>query len=117
MYNLFELEKVEFTDFLKIGLAIGTIIEVEQNKKARMPAYKLKIDFGDLGIKISSAQITENYLEADLKGKQIVAAINFPAKQVAGVKSEVLVLAGVCKEEGTILLEPSIKVRNGTRVL
>ena len=83
---------IEFSDFLKVNMVIGTILNAELNPKAHRPAYKLKIDFGEMGIKTSSAQITENYTPEDLKGKQIIAVMNFPVKRVAGVKSEVLIL-------------------------
>ena len=117
MIDLTNLEHIDFSHFLKIGLAIGTIISAELNPKAKKPAYKLTIDFGDLGIKISSAQITENYTTDDLQNKQIVAVMNFPPKRIAGVKSEVLVLAAVCEEKGTVLLNPLMIVKNGTRIL
>ena len=117
MNNLINIEAIDFTDFLKVRLAVGTILTAELNKAAKKPAYKLTIDFGNLGIKISSAQITDNYSESGLIGKQIVAVMNFPPKRVAGVNSEVLVLAAVCKNSGTILLEPTKKVENGTRIL
>lgn len=117
MENVTELGVIDFSDFLKIGLVIGTIIKAEINTKARKPAYKLTIDFGESGIKISSAQITENYTIDTLLGKQIIAVTNFPPKRVAGVKSEVLVLAAVCKEKGTVLMNPTTNVTNGTRIL
>lgn len=117
MNNLTSIETIDFTDFLKVGLAVGTILTAELNKAAKKPAYKLTIDFGNLGIKTSSAQITENYSENELSGKQIIAVMNFPSKRVAGVNSEVLVLAAVCHEKGTVLLEPTLKVENGTRIL
>lgn len=110
------LATIDFSDFLKVGIFAGTIVEAELNPKARVPAYKLKINFGPLGIKTSSAQITANYQAEQLVGKQIVAVVNFEPKRVAGVKSEVLVLAAVCEKEGTTLLEPTSKVENGTRV-
>jgi tRNA-binding protein len=117
MTDLSTLEKIEFEDFLKVGMAIGTIIAAEWNTKAQKPAYKLQIDFGDLGVKLSSAQITENYTPENLIGQQIVAVMNFLPKRIAGVKSEVLILGAVCSEKGIILLKPSLKVQNGTRIL
>lgn len=117
MTDLANIENIDFADFLKVSLAVGTILSAELNPKARKPAYKLTIDFGDLGIKMSSAQITENYTPNDLQNKQIVAVMNFPPKRIAGVKSEVLVLAAVCEEKGTVLLNPSMIVKNGTRIL
>lgn len=102
-------------DFLKVDIRIGTIIEASVNKKARKPAYKLKIDFGPLGVKTSSAQITACYKEEELLGMQIIAVVNFPSKRIADVKSEVLVL-GSDSEEGIILLNPTQKVKNGDKI-
>lgn len=117
MIDLTNLEAIDFADFLKVKMAVGTIISAELNPKARKPAYKLTIDFGDLGLKTSSAQITENYTPDDLQNKQIIAVMNFRPKRIAGVKSEVLVLAAVCEKKGTVLLNPSMLVENGTRIL
>lgn len=108
-------EEIAFSDFLKVDLRVGTIIAAEDNLKARQPAYVLTIDFGQLGQKTSSAQITQNYSKEELIGKQIVAVVNFPPKRVAGIKSEVLVLAAV-STKGTVLLEPNLAVENGTRI-
>ena len=109
------VEEIAYSDFLKVDIRVGTIIEAVDNLKARQPAYVLTIDFGELGQKTSSAQITQNYSKQELIGKQIVAVVNFPAKRVAGIKSEVLVLAAVCSS-GTVLLEPNIQVNNGARI-
>ncbi len=107
---------VTIDDFSKIDIRVGTIIEVSINKKAIKPAYKLKIDFGsEIGVKTSSAQITKCYQEEDLKGMQIVAVVNFPPRQIADVKSEVLVL-GSLSEQGVILLTPTKKVKNGDKI-
>lgn len=110
------LNEIEYSDFQKLQLAVGTIVEVKLNAKARIPAYILTVDFGELGTKISSAQITENYKLEDLEGQQVVAVMNFPIKRVAGVKSEVLVLASVSDHEGTVLLAPTLNVTNGTSI-
>lgn len=108
---------LNFSDFQKVDMRIGTVIEAKENHKARKSAYILKIDFGDkIGIKTSSAQITENYKPQELVGKQICAVMNFSPMRIAGIKSEVLVLAGVCTENGTVLLHPSICIKNGTQV-
>jgi tRNA-binding protein len=108
---------IGFEDFQKIEINIGTIVEASLNEKARNPAYVLCIDFGEkLGVKITSAQLTENYQPQDLVGKQVSAVMNFPPMRIAGVKSEVLVLAGVCEKNGTVLLHPSKPVENGTHV-
>jgi tRNA-binding protein len=104
-------------DFLKVDIRIGTVLEVRLNEKARNPAYVLSIDFGDeIGVKTTSAQLTENYQPRDIVGKQVSAVMNFSPIRVAGVKSEVLVLAGVCATKGTVLLHPSESVDNGTNV-
>ncbi len=111
-------DPVQFEDFLKVDIRAGTIIEAQLNPQAKKPAYILKIDFGKLGIKMSSAQITENYKPEHLIGKQIVAVTNFPVKRIAGVKSEVLVLAGVDESgAGVVLLHPTLPITNGCRVL
>lgn len=109
---------IDFADFQKIDIRIGTILEATLNVKARIPAYILRIDFGDvIGIKTSSAQLTENYQPEDLIGQQISAVINFSPLRVAGVKSEVLVLAGVCERNKTVLLHPSKEVENGVKLI
>ncbi|WP_199197677.1 tRNA-binding protein [Chroococcidiopsis sp. CCALA 051] len=110
------IAEISFDDFLKVDMRVGTILDVEDNLKARKPAYILTIDFGELGEKMSSAQITDNYSKAELIGKQIIAVVNFPAKRVAGVKSEVLVLGAVTNDKGVVLLEPNLPVENGNRI-
>jgi tRNA-binding protein len=107
---------INFDDFTKVQICAGTIISAEPNIKAKKPAYILKIDFGPLGVKTSSAQITDHYSAEQLIGQHVVAVMNFPVKKVAGVSSEVLVLACV-EASGAILLQPSKSVSNGTRVL
>lgn len=103
-------------DFEKVDIRVGTIIEVSVNKKARKPAYKLKIDFGEkIGVKTFSAQITKCYSEEDLLGKQIIGVVNFPPRQIADVKSEVLVL-GSDSKKGIILLTPTQIVDNGDKI-
>ncbi len=104
-----------YNNFLSLDIRVGTIIECSVNEKAKKPAYKLSIDFGDLGIKKSSAQITDKYTCEELIGLQIVAVTNFPPKQVAGVLSEVLVL-GVVEKDGVTLLTPTKKVKNGEKI-
>ena len=103
-------------DFLKLDIRAGTIIEAEINKKARKPAYKIKIDFGkELGVKTSSAQITEVYKTEQLINKQVICVVNFPPRQVADVMSEVLIL-GTNSKQGIVLLKPDEKVENGDRI-
>ena len=108
--------EVTFEDFQRLRIHAGTIVEAAPNLKARVPAYVLRIDFGPLGLRTSSAQITRHYTPQDLVGRQVVAVMNFPPKRVAGVKSEVLVLGTVSEEEGVVLLQPSFPVANGTAV-
>ena len=107
---------IGFDDFLKLDIRTGTVVEAILNPKARVPAYILKVDFGAIGLKTSSAQITENYQPQDLLGKQVVAVINFEPKRVAGVKSEVLILGAVSSARSVVLLEPGFAVENGARI-
>ncbi|MEM7250792.1 MAG: tRNA-binding protein [Pseudomonadota bacterium] len=108
--------EIDFDDFLKLELRTGTIVDAKPNPKARNPAFILTIDFGALGTRTSSAQLTVNYQETDLIGKQIVAVLNFPPRRIAGVKSEVLVLGAMSSEHDVVLLEPSFAVENGTEI-
>ncbi|NND51711.1 MAG: tRNA-binding protein [Flavobacteriaceae bacterium] len=108
-------DMISFEDFSKIDLRIGTITEVQDFPKARQPAYQLTIDFGDLGVKRSSAQITTLYTKEELLNRQIVAVVNFPKKQIANFMSECLVLGAVF-ENDVILLNPEQTVKNGTAV-
>lgn len=110
------MKTIDFDDFLKVEMCTGTITDAKLNRRAREPAYVLTIDFGKKGCRISSAQLTENYTGENLVGKQVVAVMNFPAKRIAGIKSEVLVLGALCPHNGTVLLEPSFKVNNGVRI-
>ena len=106
---------ISYEDFAKLDLRIGTIVEVSSFEEAYKPAYKLTIDFGDLGIKKSSAQVTSIYSEEDLLNKQIVANVNFPNKQIANFFSQCFVL-GVIGDAKVILLSTEHSVPNGTRV-
>ncbi|PNQ72069.1 tRNA-binding protein [Hanstruepera neustonica] len=108
-------DTINFDDFSKVDLRVGTIIDVQDFPEARNPAYQLTMDFGDLGIKKSSAQITALYSKTELLNRQIVAVVNFPKKQIAKFMSECLVL-GVVKGQKVILLNPETKVRNGSIV-
>ena len=107
---------ISWSDFEKVDMRIGTITKATVFKEARKPAYQLEIDFGlELGIKKSSAQITELYSCEDLIGQQIVAVVNFPPKQIGPFMSECLVM-GVYNNKGVVLLEPKHKVENGEKV-
>ena len=107
--------QINFENFSKFKILIGTILSVTNNEKARKPAYVLDIDFGnEVGVKKTSAQIT-NYKLSELKGRQVIAVSNFPSKNIAGVISEVLVLGAISKE-GVKLLSLDEKVENGTIV-
>lgn len=107
---------ISWDDFEKIEIRCGTIIEVTAFPKAKKPAYQIKIDFGILGIKQSSAQITQHYNKEALMGQQVVAVVNFPPKQIADFFSECLIL-GVYEPDGNvILLQPERAVQNGQRI-
>jgi tRNA-binding protein len=106
---------ITFEDFTKVDLRIGTIVEANDFPNARKPAYQLVIDFGDLGIRKSSAQITTQYNKEDLIHRQIVAVVNFPKKQIANFMSECLVM-GAVKENDVFLLHPETKIKNGSQV-
>jgi tRNA-binding protein len=108
-------QTILFEDFYKVDLRVGTIIEVNDFPEARNPAYQLTIDFGELGIKKSSAQITSLYSNGELLNRQIVAVVNFPKKQIANFLSECLVL-GAVNGKDVILLNPENKVKNGSTV-
>jgi len=97
-------------------MRVGTVLKAEEFPQARNPAYKLEIDFGQFGIKKSSAQISAHYKKEDLMGKQVIAVTNFPPKQVANFKSEVLVLGVILADDSVILLQPERSVGNGLRI-
>lgn len=106
---------IDWNDFSKIEMRVGTILEAELFKEARRPAYKMRIDFGDLGIKKTSAQITALYNINELIGKQVIAVVNFPPKQIATMLSECLVLGAVNGLEVTLLTSDK-PVPNGLRI-
>ena len=107
---------ITFEDFQKIDMRVGKIIEVEDFPEARVPAYKMKVDFGESGIKVTSAQLTKLYTKENLLHRQIIAVVNFPPKRIAGFKSEILIL-GVMKEEGeVILLQPDREAPLGYKI-
>ena len=107
---------ISWDDFEKIDMRAGTITEVKDFPKAKKSAYQLSIDFGEMGIKKSSAQITNLYAKEDLIGKQVIAVINFPAKQIADFLSECLVLGVYTDKNEVVLLAPEKKVENGWRI-
>ena len=105
-----------FDDFMKLDIRVGTIIEAKVFEKAKKLAYQLKVDLGnEIGIKKSSAQITEIYKCEDLIGKQVLAVVNFPPRQIADFMSEVLVL-GTYSEQGVVLITPDKQVKNGDKL-
>ena len=111
------MDPISFDDFLKVDVRVGRIVRVEDFPKARKPAYKLWVDFGaELGERKSSAQITRHYTRDELLGRQVIAVVNFPPRQIADFMSEVLVL-GVPDADGeVVLLQPSQEVPLGGRL-
>ena len=111
------MEIISWSDFEKVELRVGTIVEVEDFPEARKPAFKLKIDFGDeIGIKKSSAQITDLYNREDLIGRQVLAVVNFPPRQIGPVRSECLV-TGFHREDGAVILAgPDNHAPNGAKL-
>jgi len=107
---------ISFEDFTKVDIRIGTIIEINDFPKARKPAYQLKIDFGELGIKKSSAQITNLYSKEDLLNRQVTAVVNFKPKQIANFLSECLVLGVANYTNEIVLLKASETIKNGEQV-
>jgi tRNA-binding protein len=111
------MEEINWSDFEKIEMRVGTILSAEDFPEARDPAYKLFIDFGDeLGKKQSSAQITRRYTREELPGRQIIAVVNFPVKRIAGFKSECLVLGVLGENKDVVLLSPDQKMPNGSKI-
>lgn len=110
------MDTLSWSDFEKMDMRVGTILHAEVFAEAKKPAYKLQIDFGPLGIKKSSAQITKFYQPENLIGKQIIAVVNFPPKQIGPFMSECLVLGAVDDEHGVTILSPSLKCENGLRI-
>lgn len=109
------LSEISWSDFEKIEMRVGTIIEAEIFQEAKKPAYKIRIDFGPYGIRKSSAQVTRLYQPEELIGKQVIAVINFPPKQIANLKSECLIM-GVVDEADVTLIGPGKLVANGLRI-
>lgn len=107
---------ITWDDFTKVDIRAGTIIKAQPFEKAKKPAFQLEIDFGPLGIKKSSAQITFHYSTEELIGRQIIAVINFPPKQIANFSSECLVLGVYDNQDQVVLLHPSHNIENGSKV-
>ena len=107
---------IEWPDFEKIDIRVGTVVEVSDFPKAKKAAFQLSIDFGELGIKKSAAQITDFYEKQELIGKQVIAIVNFPPKQIANFFSECLVLGVYTDKKEVVLLTPDRKVNNGWKI-
>ena len=108
---------IEFDDFLKIKICVGTVVSVEENDKIKNPSFILTIDFGkDIGFKKSSAQLKTNYIAQELINRQIIAVVNFSPKQIGNIMSEVLVLGLPDNSNEPILISPDLKIMNGNQV-
>ena len=110
-------EQISYDIFDKVDIRIGTVLSVKKNIKARKPSLIIEVDFGDeIGIKQSSAQITDLYNEENLKGKQVIGVCNFPEKNIAGVRSQFLVLGALEEDGKVVLLHPSQPTKNGLKI-
>ena len=107
---------INWEDFEKVDMRLGTIVKVDDFPNAKKAAYQLTIDFGEIGIKKSSSQITDLYTKDELMGKQIIAVVNFPPKQIANFFSECLVLGVYNANNKVVLIEPSMAAENGSRI-
>ena len=107
---------IAWGDFEKVDMRVGVVLEAEPFPEARRPALKLRIDFGPLGVKRSSAQITEHYRPAELVGRRVIAVVNFPPKQIGPFVSEVLVLGAYDERGAVILLRPDVEVSPGAKI-
>ena len=110
------LESVTVEDFFQVDIRVGTVLRAEPFPEARNPSYKLWIDFGELGVRQSSAQITQLYHPEELTGRQVVAVVNFPPRRIAGFKSEVLVLGAATQAGHITLLAPDAYAPDGARI-
>jgi tRNA-binding protein len=109
--------EITYDDFKKIKIKLGTVLSVKKNEKARKPSLVLRVDFGkEIGIKQSSAQITDYYSEEKLLGKQVIGVCNFPKKNIAGIVSEVLILGAIEKDGKVVLVHPSQQTENGLEI-
>lgn len=111
------MEQIQWSDFEKVALRAGTILEVLDFPEARKPAYKIKADFGEMGVKWSSAQITRHYTKSELIGRQIIGVLNFPKKQIANFNSEFLVTGFADKDGHIVLSSVERPVPNGTALI
>ena len=110
-------EEISFNDYDKIDIRIGTVVNLSKNEKARKPSLVLEVDFGgEIGIKKSSAQITDYYNKENLVGKQVIGVCNFPEKNIAGIKSQFLVLGAIEENGEVVLLHPSQPTKNGLKI-
>ena len=111
-------DQISFDDFLKVDIRAGTVLEAEAFPEARKPAYKMRIDFGpEIGVRKTSAQITEHYDPAELVGRQVMAVVNFPPRQIGPVMSEVLTLGAHDEAQRVVLLGLDFPVPNGSRMM
>ena len=108
--------QINWDDFEKIDIRVGTIVEVTDFPKAKKPSFRITIDFGEIGIKKSAAQLTVLYKKEDLIGKQIIAVVNFPRKQIADFFSECLILGVYSTNNAVVLLQPERNVNNGEKI-
>ena len=110
-------EQITYDIFDKVDIRIGTVISVKKNEKARKPSLVIEVDFGnEIGVKESSAQITHFYSEENLKSKQVIGICNFPEKNIAGIKSQFLVLGAIEEDGKVVLLHPSQPTKNGLKI-
>ena len=110
-------EEISFNDYDKVDIRIGTVVNLSKNEKARKPSLVLEVDFGSkIGIKKSSAQITDYYNKENLVGKQVIGVCNFPEKNIADIKSQFLVLGAIEENGKVVLLHPSQPTKNGLKI-
>jgi len=117
LYIITMKQEISYEDYNKIEIKVGTVLSVSKNEKARKPSLVVEVDFGGIiGIKKSSAQITQYYNEQNLVGKQVIGVCNFPKKNIAGIVSEVLILGAIEKDGNVVLVHQSQKVENGLEI-